>query len=74
MAGVSSEDKNIPSKIFSIDGEPIMECVINKISGAGARIVVAYLPELVPDAFRLEIDNVRPKCHSGNDFVVKFFR
>jgi PilZ domain len=71
-------ERNIPTKIFSLGGEPIMECVIKNISGAGARIAVAYFPELIPEDFRLEIDKVRPQCRvrwrSGNELGVEFVR
>jgi hypothetical protein len=71
-------ERNISTKIFSLEGEPIMECVIKQITGVGARIEVAYFPELVPEEFRLEIDKVRPKCRirwsSGNELGVEFVR
>jgi PilZ domain len=71
------QERNIPTKIFSLTGEPIMECVLRNISGRGARIVVAYFPEVVPDSFRLQIDKMRPKCRvkwrSGSELGVEFF-
>ena len=71
-------ERNIATKIFSLDGEPIMECILKNISGNGARIAVAYLPDEIPDFFRLQIDKVRPKCRvrwrSGKEFGVEFYK
>jgi hypothetical protein len=74
----AEKERNIAARVFSLEGEPIMECVIREISAVGARIVVAYCPELVPDRFRLEIHKVKPMCRvqwtNGNEFGIKFYR
>lgn len=71
-----SKERNIATKIFSIDGEPIMECVLKEIFWMGARIAVAYYPEEIPDSFRLQIHNIRPKCkvkwRKGNELGIEF--
>ena len=70
------KERNIASRIFSIDGEPIMECFLKEIFWMGARIAVAYFPEEIPDSFRLQIYNIRPKCRvtwrKANELGIEF--
>ena len=68
--------KKLPSQIFALTGEHIIECVIVDLSEGGARISLADFPELVPDYFKLKVGAILPKCRVRwrrlNDLGVEF--
>jgi len=70
-------ERNITTQILALTGEPIIDCILKNVSGRGACISVADFPEVVPDFFRLKIDEIQPKCRvkwrSGNDIGIEFY-
>jgi len=69
--------KNLPSQVFTLTDQFIVECVIVDLSEGGARLTIAVIPEVVPDYFKLKIGSISPKCRvrwrKGNDVGVEFY-
>ena len=69
--------KNIPSQIFTLTDQHIIDCVIVDLSEGGARISISDLPEVVPDYFKLKLGSIMSKCRvrwrKGNEVGVQFF-
>jgi hypothetical protein len=67
-----------PGQIISLVGQPIINCIVQDISAAGARLAVP-VPDVVPDYFVLHYgsEQVKPKCRvrwrHGNELGVEFY-